>query len=161
MRQLLRREPTLNPQLSFQPIRSHNRHQPVIMKTKTIRLVLATAAFGVLASFAHAGPPPEFWNRARPITTTTEAAAVKPDDTVMMVCGACKSVMIRDSKHFGPTGKGHDEWFVIGSKHKCDHCGGEITIARGKTADSMQHNCSMCGEGAAFCCAASAVTEKK
>jgi hypothetical protein len=144
----------------FQPI---NRHLPKIMKTKfnIVRYIFATAALGVLASFAYAGPPPDFWNRARPITTTQEAATVKPDDTVMMVCGACKSVMIRDSKHFGPAGKGHDEWFVIGSKHKCDHCGGEITIVRGKTADSMQHNCSMCGEGAAFCCAAPAVADKK
>ena len=132
--------------------------QPLIMKTNTAtRLILATAAFCVLASFAHAGPPPEFWNRARPITTVKEAEAVKPDDTVVMVCGACKSAMVRDSKHAGPLSKGHEEWFTIGSKHKCDHCGGEITVVRGKTKDSMQHNCSMCGEGAAFCCAASAI----
>jgi hypothetical protein len=53
-------------------------------------------------------------------------------------------------------GKGHDEWFVLGSKHHCDRCGGEITVVKGKTTDSMQHNCSKCGEGAAFCCVAPA-----
>ena len=133
------------------------------MKTKsnTLRLLFATAALGALASFAYAGPGPQFWNRATPITTTKEAEAVKPDDTVMMVCGACKTVMIRNSKHVGPPSKGHEEWFTIGSKHQCDHCGGEISVVRGKTADSMQHNCSMCGEGAAFCCVAPEAADKK
>jgi len=133
------------------------------MKTKspTVRLLLATAALGALALFAYAGPPPDFWTRTRPITTGKEATAVKPDDTVMMVCGACKTAMIRNSKHVGPPSKGSEEWFTIGSKHQCDHCGGEITVVRGKTADSMQHNCSMCGEGAAFCCAASPPTDTK
>lgn len=125
------------------------------MKTKiyTARILFAAVALSALASFAHAGPPPEFWNRTKPVTTVKEAEAVKPDDSLAMVCGACKTVMIRDSKHVGPPSKGHEEWFTIGSKHKCDHCGGEISVVKGKTADSMQHNCSRCGAGAAFCCA--------
>lgn len=106
-----------------------------------------------LSSSAIAGPGPQFWNRATPVTTAKEADALKPGDTAVMVCGACKTVLVRDSKYVGPGGKGHMEWFTIGKKHKCDHCGGEMSVVRGKTTDSMQHNCSMCGEGAAFCCA--------
>ena len=135
------------------------------MKTHTSlnlkKSMAVTLLLGVFAALIYAGPGPEFWNRTRPITTGKEAAAVKADETVVMVCGACKTAMIRDSKYVGPGGKGHYEWTTIGSKHQCDHCGGEITVVRGKTTDSMQHNCSMCGEGAAFCCAAPVVPEKK
>lgn len=117
-----------------------------------IKSVAVTLLLSASAVLVHAGPGPQFWNRMKPVTTVKEGEAVKPDDTVVMACGACKTAMIRDSKHAGPPSKGHEEWFTIGSKHQCDHCGGEITVVKGKTKDSMQHNCSMCGEGAAFCC---------
>ena len=123
--------------------------------------VAVTLLLGVFAALIYAGPGPEFWNRTKPVTTVKDAKAVKPGDTVAMVCGACKTALIRDSKHVGAPNQGNREWFTIGSKHSCDHCGGTITVVKGKTTDSMQHNCSMCGEGAAFCCAAPAVPEKK
>lgn len=130
----------------------------------------ATFAFGSgcllavtmgLANLVQAGPPPEFWNRTRPITSVKEAAAVKDDATVAMVCGACKTVLIRDSRYVGPAGKGRMDWFTIGSEHKCDHCGGTIKVVQGKTADSMEHNCSKCGDHAAFCCVAPSTPETK
>jgi hypothetical protein len=118
------------------------------------RSLLALGAALVLSSASLiAGPGPQYWNRATLVTTTKEADALKPGDTAVMVCGACKTVMVRDSKHVGPAGKGSEQWFTIGTKHQCGHCGGEMSVVRGKTTDSMQHNCSMCGEGAAFCCA--------
>jgi hypothetical protein len=123
------------------------------MKTHRSLLALVGAVLSLSTTSVFAGPGPQFWNRTTPVTTTKEADALKPSDTAVMVCGACKTVLVRDSKHVGPAGKGYEEWFTIGAKHKCDHCGGEMSVVRGKTADSMQHNCSMCGEGAAFCCA--------
>jgi hypothetical protein len=122
-------------------------------KSKTIRLLIATAALGALASLVYAGPGPQYWQRAKPVTTFSEAKKVSPDDTVTMQCKGCKTVLIRNSKHVGPQGKGYEEWFTVGSKHKCDECEGEITVVAGKTKDSMQHNCSKCGEGAVTCCA--------
>jgi hypothetical protein len=122
-----------------------------VMKSVAVALLL-----GVSATLVHAGPPEGFWNRAKPVTTTKEAKEVKPEDTVVMACGACKTVLIRESRFVGPPSKGRLDWFTVGSKHECGHCGGEITVVRGKTADAMQHNCSMCGEGAAFCGAVSA-----
>ena len=125
------------------------------MKTKsnTVRYLLATAALGVLASFAHAGPPTEGWRDTKQIKTFTEAKAVEPDATVTMACDKCKTVTVHDSKHVGPPSKGHEEWFVVGSKHTCSECGGEITVVKGKTTDSMQMNCTKCGEGSVTCCA--------
>ena len=123
------------------------------MKTKSnpIRVVFATAALGALALSVHAGPGPQYWQRTKPVTTFSEAKKVGSDDIVTMQCKSCKTVLIRDSKHVGPLGKGHEEWFTIGSKHTCGECKGEITVLKGKTTDSMQHNCSQCGEGAVTC----------
>jgi hypothetical protein len=112
----------------------------------------ATLLFGVIALTSYAGPGPQFWNHTTPVTTVKEAATIKPDDTVVMVCGACKTTMIRDSKHVGPSDKGRDEWFAIGYNHQCGHCGDEIAVAKGKTADAMQFNCTVCGANAASCC---------
>lgn len=133
------------------------------MKTKSnpVRLLLATAALAAFASFAFAGPGPQYWQRAKPVTTFTEAKAVGPHDMVTMQCKGCKTVMIRDSRHVGPPSKGREEWFTIGSKHSCDECRGEITVVKGKTTDSMQHNCSKCGEGTVTCCVAPAAETKK
>jgi len=126
------------------------------MKTRRSLFALSAAILMLSASSLIAGPGPQFWNRAVPVTTTKEADALKPGDTAVMVCGACKTVLVRDSKHVGPAGKGSEQWFTIGTKHQCGHCGGEMSVVRGKVTDSMQHNCSMCGEGAAFCCAVTA-----
>jgi hypothetical protein len=125
------------------------------MKTKsnTIRYLFATAVFGVLASFAHAGPPPEGWNRTKEIKTFTEAKALGSDAVVAIACDKCKTSLIRETRHVGPHGKGPDPIFTIGSKHTCDECGGEITVVNGKATDSMQMNCSKCGEGKVHCTA--------
>jgi hypothetical protein len=124
------------------------------MKSKynNVRLILATAAFGVLASFAHAGPPPEGWNRTKEIKTFTEAKAVGTDATIAISCDKCKTSLIREARHTGP-GKGPDPMFTIGAKHTCDECKGEITVVKGKTTDSMQMNCTKCGEGSVHCSA--------
>ncbi|HEX2852481.1 MAG TPA: hypothetical protein VHO24_04525 [Opitutaceae bacterium] len=123
------------------------------MKTKLslIRVLLATVTISAIASIVYAGPGPEFWRQTKPITTFSEAKAVGPDDMVAMQCKTCKTVLILDSKHVGPAGKGHEEWFAVGSKHTCDECKGEITVVKGKTTDAMQHNCSKCGEGNVVC----------
>ena len=130
-------------------------------RSHSIRLLFATAVLGALASFAHAGPGSEYWKRAKPITTFTEARSIGADDTVTMQCNSCKTVMIHNSRHVGPPNKGNDVWFAVGSKHTCDECKGEITVVKGKTADSMQHNCSKCGEGSVTCCVASAAETAK
>lgn len=123
------------------------------IKYNSVRLLLAIATFGALASFAHAGPPAEGWRGTKQVKTFTEAEAVGTDAIVTMACDKCKTVMVRETKHVGPQGKGPDAMFVVGSKHTCEECGGEITVVKGKTTDSMQMNCSKCGEGSVTCCA--------
>ena len=137
--------------------------QICFMKTESnkVRFLFATAALGALASVAFAGPGPQYWQAAKPVTTFSEAKSVGPNDTVTMQCKGCKTVLIRDVRHVGPLGKGHDEWATVGSKHTCAECKGEITVVKGKTADSMQHNCSKCGAASVTCCVVPAVEKKK
>ncbi len=119
---------------------------------KTLRLASLLAIAALAASSAFASPGIQYWN-ARRVQTQKEAQAVKPGDTMALVCGACKTVKRTEYKGNLPNGKGTPVWTTVGTKHTCDNCNGEITVVKGKTTDTMQHNCSKCGDDAAFCCA--------
>jgi hypothetical protein len=128
---------------------------------KASQFLVTAALFTGLATLGIAGPGAQYWTKSQPVATTQDAAAVQPGDTLMMVCGACKSVTLTEFKSINPNGRPPHRWVEIGMKHECDHCGGAITTVNGKTTDSMQHNCSMCGEGAAFCCKVTPATATK
>lgn len=134
------------------------------VKTHAIRFLglgsLLTLALAVTPSTVRAGSvlPPD-WHRATPIVTVSDANAVKPDDTAVMVCSACKTVSVLERRLL-PGAKAGTAMFTLGSKHECAMCGGEIASVNGKTVDSMQHNCSMCGADAACCCVAPETTKK-
>ena len=122
------------------------------MKTYRSILILGIAAVVFPSVSLVAGPGLQYWTRSKPVNTVKEADAIGADDIAVMACAACKTILVKTPKHVGPPNKGRDEWFVVGSKHSCDHCGGEMSVVNGKNTNSMQHNCSKCGEGAAFCC---------
>src|SRR5689334_16323795 len=52
------------------------------------------------------------------ITTPAQAEALKPGDSVVMVCAKCKSVMM----HNVTTEKGHIKIMTVGEKHLCPGC---------------------------------------
>ncbi len=81
---------------------------------------------------------------------------------MVMVCPSCKTVAVTEYRPtVGRVNEGKPQYVEVGTKHTCDHCSGEITVVKGKTTDSMQHNCSKCGEGAAFCCAGTPGSDTK
>ena len=131
------------------------------MKSLRTLLPIAVAAIMLSGTALIAGPGPQFWVRTRPVATEKDNATIKTGDTVVMVCGACKTVKLTEYKSMLPNGRPPMALMDVGSKHECDHCGGSITTVNGKTTDSMQHNCSMCGEGAAFCCVTEPKVDKK
>lgn len=114
---------------------------------------LMALALAIIVPVASAGPGPEYWRTSRQIKTEKQAKEIKPDSTVMLVCAACKTVKVTEFKSPQANGRATPRWMEVGTKHDCEHCGGTITVVDGKSKDEMQHNCSMCGEGAAFCCA--------
>lgn len=59
------------------------------MATKSIRFLLATAALGVLASFAYAGPGPQYWQTLR---KPDDFKQLKAGDKIAYVCNQCQTV---------------------------------------------------------------------
>lgn len=61
------------------------------MKSKStrIRLILATAVLGVIASFAYAGPGPQYWDTQR---KEAQFKQLKTGDKVAYICNVCKTV---------------------------------------------------------------------
>jgi hypothetical protein len=85
------------------------------------------------------------------IKTREQAAALKPGDTLAMVCTKCKSVML----HNVTTEKGHIKVMTIGEKHLCPGCNTTIEVVgtgKGKH-DEVKHVCKACGDDSVFCCA--------
>ena len=87
------------------------------------------------------------------IQTQAQAAALKPGDSIAMVCSKCKFVMV----HTVTTDKSHVKMLTIGEKFKCDHCGGTVEVVgtgKGKGEnEEVKYVCSNCGEDAMFACA--------
>ena len=86
------------------------------------------------------------------IKTQKEAEALKPGDTIAMVCAKCKSVMV----HNVTTEKGHIKVMTVGEKHLCPGCNTYIKVAgEGKRGpkDELKHVCEKCGADSVFCCA--------
>jgi hypothetical protein len=93
----------------------------------------------------------------KPVNTTEQAEAVKPDDSFVMVCAKCKTVYVTHLKQ-GTKGAqllmGPAPTELIGT-HACAGCGGTWTITgvgKGATTEYV-HTCSVCGSGSGFCCA--------
>jgi hypothetical protein len=85
------------------------------------------------------------------IKTPAEAEALKPGDSIVMVCSKCKSVMM----HTVSTEKGHVNTMTVGEKHMCPGCDSTITVVgtgKGKH-DVVKHTCEKCGDDSVFCCA--------
>ncbi len=85
------------------------------------------------------------------IKTRAEAEALRPGDTLVMVCAKCKSVMI----HNVNTEKGHIKVMTVGEKHLCPGCQTRITVVGvGHGAkNEVRHVCEKCGSDSVFCCA--------
>ena len=118
-----------------------------------LTLLLSVAvAMGQATSFAaDAGgkaTPPYVWSHVK---SKTDAEAVKPGDSIAMVCAKCKNVAVTMVTQDTKT----KEKLIPGTKHLCDGCKGTITVVGSKAhnIEVIQHVCSKCGDDSAFCCA--------
>ena len=85
------------------------------------------------------------------LNTKAQAEALKPGDSIAMVCTKCKSVAVE----YVHLEQGHIKQLMPGEKHLCPGCEGTIEIV-GHGQDKhavLKHNCSKCGDESAFCCA--------
>lgn len=126
------------------------------MKTNLIKSSLICAAIALALTITAAEDHSkmkggEHMMSLNKITTQTEGNALKAGDSVAMVCGKCKSVMVQNVT----TEKGHIKMMTAGEKHLCTGCNNVITVVgTGKGAkDEVKHVCGACGDTSAFCCA--------
>ena len=125
---------------------------------KSNQLLLATALFTGLATLSVAGPGPQYWNRPKSDTSVAKPEVIKTEADKAMACGSCKTTAIEEYKSANPNGRPPFRWVQTGSRHDCNQCGGSIAVVNGKTTDTMDHDCKMCGEVATNCCVAVAKT---
>lgn len=125
------------------------------MKTRctAAKLIGLGLVFVLHASLAQAGEAPQSPNRVTAVAAAKEGTPPMKRDNAM-ACAGCKTVTLRKTKWVGPAGKTHLEWFDVGTKHSCGHCGGELRVADGVIKNSMKANCALCGKDAALCSAA-------
>ena len=116
---------------------------------KTANVILLAAILAGTASIAIAGPSPQFTNQPPKQTSYREAdkAAASP----AMTCEGCKTSQLREARQVGAPKSSSVIGAVVGRKHTCTHCGGEMKVVNGKLANSMPNGCSMCGPDAALC----------
>ena len=61
------------------------------MNIKIIRSIFATAVLGMLASFAYAGPGPQYWQN---LHNQQQFKELKAGDKIAYVCNQCKTVSV-------------------------------------------------------------------
>lgn len=94
------------------------------------------------------GNPPYVWAHVK---DKADADAVKPGDSIAMVCAKCKTISVmlvtQDTKT--------KTKLVPGEKHLCAGCKSTITVVGSKANNTtvIKHVCAACGDDSAFCCA--------
>jgi hypothetical protein len=131
-------------------VRSKINQRP-IMKTTLLKTTLASLAVGAAVTFA--GPGPQFWqNVSKASNPTAPAPVAKPVASAPAGCGGCRTEPITEFAASLPNGKGTPRWTVVGSKHTCGGCTGEIASIRGKVTDTMDQGSGACAASAMACC---------
>jgi hypothetical protein len=136
------------------------------MKTmRTIKRLSVVVAFAMLAAvgtssaFAQQGAKGGATKlmELSAVKSPAEAEALKPGDTVAMVCSKCKSVQVT---YVSTESKEHVKKLIVGEKHICPGCKSTIeVVGHGKAkTDTVKHVCQKCGDESAFCCATKAGT---
>jgi len=118
-----------------------------------VALALAFVAWSVAAEAADEKHESQHSVHMNHIKTQAEAEALKPGDSIAMVCSKCKNVMV----HEVTTDDAHIKMITVGQKHTCPDCGGNVEIVgtgkgEGKN-EEVKHVCSKCGDDAMFVCA--------
>ena len=92
------------------------------------------------------------------INTKAQADALKPDDTIAMVCAKCRTVWTTRVKQ-GVKGAelllGNGKTTELVGTHACKGCKSTITVIGHVKGDitELKHSCGACGDDSAFCCA--------
>lgn len=112
------------------------------MKTSLnlLRIPVGLLASSILGAAALAGPGPQYWNRPAAKSTQASESASKSATAVPAKCGDCKTTPIWGPSDREPAGKGVAGARLLGSRHECARCPGEVTTEKKRVTDRMIHN---------------------
>ncbi len=103
------------------------------MRTKSIRLLVAAAAFSVFAAFMHAGPGLQYWQTLR---DRAQFKDLKAGDRIVYVCNQCKTV----TEATVESSEKAMDLCKEGATVSCPKCKMETkVVARQKRGDSPTH----------------------
>lgn len=115
-----------------------------------LALILAFAARSVSAQASH--DEKQDAKRSKHMTHI-KTEALRPGDSLAMVCRMCKNVTV----HAVAGDQEHVKLMTFGQRHTCPDCGGSVeVVGTGKGEGKHQevkHVCSHCGDDAMFVCA--------
>ena len=126
---------------------------------KAIKLLTASTLLAGIAVLSIAGPSPQFSSmqprkqQAQPAEATTQPDRGIASANPVMTCDGCKTTELRDLRQVGGPKSAIVTGMVIGAKHTCTHCGGEVKVVNSKMTNSMPKGCPACGPDAANCIA--------
>ena len=121
------------------------------MNTKRFNIVAVAIAIALpfgLANSVFAGPGPQYW--AQQHAKAVAAADAKSQQE--MACPKCKDAKVTSLHGGAAGGKAPVHSEVIGTKHSCGNCGGEIKTVKGTTTNDMKSNCPICAKATPTCC---------
>ncbi len=126
------------------------------MKSNTVRLLLATAALGLLAPFASAGPGPQYWQT---LHDEAQLKELKSGDKIAYVCNQCKTV----SEVTIATPAQAMEYCKEGATVMCPSCKAKVTVTfRGPPKNpSSQREVVFTNDKGEECAFVAKVVEKK
>lgn len=113
-----------------------------------VALMAMTSVNAGAADTGVKGNPPYKWAH---VATKAEADAVKPGDSIAMVCAKCKTVSVTLVTQDAKT----KTKLIPGEKHLCEGCKSTIEVVGSKAHNKeiIKHVCKACGDDSAFCCA--------
>ena len=95
---------------------------------------------------AIAGPGPQYWAQQHAKAAAAADAKAQPAIT----CPKCSDSVVTVFTSGG--GKTPARPSIVGQKHTCKACGGEIKSVQGKTTNEMKSNCPVCTKAQPACC---------
>ncbi len=111
-----------------------------------IRMSCIVALSASITLSAIAGPGPQYWAQQHAKAATAADAKAQP----AMTCRNCSDSVVTVLTSGG--GKTPARPSIVGEKHACKACGGEIKSVQGKTTNDMKSNCPVCAKAEPACC---------
>ena len=127
---------------------SHNFRKTALRSALALALAITSWLPGAARAADQEGTPKS--SPMRQITTQAQAEALKPGDSIAMVCAMCKIVNVEQVT----ADQTHVKTLTVGEKLACPTCGATVEVVATGTGEGrnaeVNYVCSECGDQAMF-----------